>query len=123
MADQKRGIDRIFVNKETGQELTVEYKTDSRTQRTGNCFIETVSNNSTGALGWALKGRADFVVYYALGYEEAIVVKSSIFREHIAEWLFKYEARPVKNRGYLTFGLLVPWYVVKEKADTIITLG
>jgi hypothetical protein len=122
LADQKRGIDRVLVNKKTGKEITIEYKSDSLTHKTGNVFVETISNNQTGALGWALKGQADFVVYYAIGYEEAIVVRSSRFRENIAEWIFKYPARPCKNPGYKSFGLLVPWPEVKAKADKVIAL-
>lgn len=123
MAAQRRGIDRVLVNKETGKEVRIEYKTDEKTQHTGNVFVETISNSKTGALGWALKTQADFVAYYATGYEEVLLIQATKFREYIAYWVFQYPARPVRNQGYITFGLLVPWDDMKKVADKVISLA
>ena len=41
--DQRRGIDRWLINRETGRRVAVEYKTDATAGRTGNAFVETVS--------------------------------------------------------------------------------
>lgn len=120
MFEQKRGIDRWFRAKDGDRVYTVEYKTDEKTQKTGNVFVETISNNQTGALGWAVKGLADFVIYYAVGIEEAAVIRSEKLREKIAEWFFSYPTKAVKNRGYMTYGILVPWEEFKKAADTVI---
>lgn len=116
--DERRGIDRIF--RKDGREHTIEYKTDEKTQHTGNVFVETISNNQTGALGWAVKGLADCVIYYAVGIEEAAIIRSEELRAKIAEWFFAYPTRAVKNRGYMTYGVLVPWEEFKKAADTVI---
>lgn len=117
-SEERRGIDRVF--RKDGGEHTIEYKTDEKTQHTGNVFVETISNNKTGALGWAVKGLADFVIYYAVGIEEAVIIRSTKLREKIAEWFFAHPTRAVKNRGYMTYGILVPWEEFKKAADTVI---
>lgn len=122
MSEQRRGIDRVLIDKKTGKETTVEYKCDTRTQKTGNVFVETISNSKTGALGWALKSQADYIAYYMTGIEEVLIIKTTKFREHIARWVFEYKARPVANHGYFTFGICVPADEVKKVADKVIKL-
>jgi len=50
-AEQRRGIDRIFVHRQTGRRLAVEYKTDYKAAHTGNAFVETVSVDAAGKAG------------------------------------------------------------------------
>jgi hypothetical protein len=117
MKEQRRGIDRIFVK--DGKEMKVEYKTDALTARTGNVFIETVSSNKSGAPGWAVKTQADYVVYYVPGYKQALLLKPEYLRSKIPYWLFEYRQRPVRNKGYMTFGIPVPWEVLRENCQVL----
>lgn len=117
MKEQRRGIDRIFVK--DGKEVKVEYKTDALTARTGNVFIETVSSNKSGAPGWAVKTQADYVVYYVSGYKQALLLKPEYLRSKIPYWLFEYRQRPVRNKGYMTFGIPVPWEVLKKDCQVL----
>jgi hypothetical protein len=49
--EQRRGIDRIFTHRQTGQRLAVEYKTDYKAARTGNAFIGSISVDTAGKAG------------------------------------------------------------------------
>ena len=53
MTEQKLGMDRIFVN-EKGCRFSVEYKADHKGCKTGNAFIETMSQDKNNVLGWGL---------------------------------------------------------------------
>lgn len=113
MAEQRKGIDRIIVTPD-GKELKIEYKTDALTASTGNVFIETISSTKSGALGWALKTQANFVVYYVPDWSKALIIDPKILREMIPIWIFQYHQKPVKNAGYFSFGIPVPWNVMKQ---------
>lgn len=114
MKEQKKGIDRYVINN-AGQRVAVEYKTDTRTATTGNIFVETISNNKTGALGWAVKGHADHLLYYVPDWGKAMLVEMHWVRYKIPEWTFKYKVRKIMNRGYDSFGIPVPWDVFLEQ--------
>ena len=59
---QGRGID-LLVDKGFGDKIfKLEVKTD-RHHKTGNFFMETVSNMSTGTLGWMFYTACDDLVY------------------------------------------------------------
>ncbi len=61
MQTNKSGIDFIINSK--SKKILIEVKTDTQSSITGNIFIETVSNDKTGAIGWLHKSRADYVAY------------------------------------------------------------
>lgn len=105
---QRRGIDRIMINP-AGELLSIEYKTDAITARTGNVFIETISSTRSGALGWAMKTHADYVIYYVPNYGKALVLKPDYLRNKVPFWIFEYKQRPVKNPSYMSWGIPVPW--------------
>lgn len=113
LKSQRRGIDRIIVTPD-GKELKIEYKTDALTASTGNVFIETISSTKSGALGWALKTQANFVVYYVPDWEKALIINPKILREMIPMWIFEYRQKPVKNAGYFSYGIPIPWNVMKQ---------
>jgi hypothetical protein len=106
--EQKMGIDRYIING-LGIRTAVEYKTDTRTATTGNVFVETISNSKTGALGWAIKGQADFLLYYVPSWGKALLVDMGWVRNKVPEWIFQYKLRKILNKGYDSFGIPVPW--------------
>src|SRR5690606_40524051 len=103
MAEQRKGIDRI-VKKPDGEVIRLEYKTDALTAKTGNVFVETISSTKSGALGWALKTQADYVIYFVPDWEKALIISPKILREMIPIWIFQYHQKPVKNAGYFSYG-------------------
>jgi len=118
ITDQRIGIDRIIVTPD-GKELKIEYKTDTLTASTGNVFIETISSTKSGALGWALKTQADYVVYFVPDWKKALIMKPKIIRELIPTWVFTYKQKPVKNAGYFSYGIPVPWDEMKKHCKEI----
>ena len=82
--------------------------------KSGFCFLETISNNKTGALGWLLISKADWLVY-AFPDENVFYLASM---RVVREWLLdnvphlKDNRRNVKNQSednstYMTFGYVV----------------
>lgn len=105
---QRRGIDRIWIDRQTGRTFTVEYKTDWTAARTGNAFVETISNDSSHSPGWGYKSRATWLVYFIPDPETLYVLEMAHIRQNLPRWEEAYETRAVMNRGYLTHGVLVP---------------
>ncbi len=105
---QRDGIDRKF---KRGSAVTyAEYKTDSRTATTGNIFVETMSVDTIGKLGWAWTCKADMLMYLALPNTLYIVDPLNV-RDCIEFWQSAFGIRKVKNKGYKSHGIPVP---VKE---------
>lgn len=102
---QHLGIDRIFTD-DKGVVSTIEYKNDTTANATGNAFIELVSNDITGKLGWAFTCQADYIIYRVVG-GNIYRLKPSAIRGQLREWN-KYERRVIKNKDYCSVGLLVP---------------
>lgn len=108
--EQRKGIDRVFINRQTGETKTVEYKTDHKTQYTHNVFIETVSVDTRGVDGWALTCQADLLFYYVPGSGEEMIyiIQPQVIREHLEDWKKRYPIRSALNDGYKTWGICVP---------------
>ncbi len=108
-AQQRDGIDRVFTDKRTGVRCSVEYKADERAGETGNAFIETVSVDRQGKLGWALRSLAQVLVYYVPGKPAAIYMLTMVrLRGQMERWGREYPAAEAQNEGYKTRGVLVP---------------
>ena len=105
--EQRTGIDRWF-NGELGGRFSVEYKSDSTSQRTGNAFVETVSVDTEDKPGWALTCKADCLMYYVLGHEVIYCFRPEVIRAVLLPWRRQYPEVPVQNDGYQTWGLKVP---------------
>lgn len=105
MDAQRRGIDRIYRNDD--RKLAVEYKTDFLTQRTGNVFIETVSVDRTGKLGWAWTSQADIIVYL-VAPNTIYIANPYDIRDHIEFWKQQYGERSVQNKSYKSKGIPLP---------------
>lgn len=107
-AEQRMEIDRHFVNRESRDEFTVEYKTDPKASSTHNAFIETISVDTKGKPGWVSISAAHFLVYYVQGDEIIYVLRFTDLRKQLPYWAIRYPIKSVKNDGYRTWGLLVP---------------
>jgi hypothetical protein len=107
MADQRRGIDRLFVS-ESGSIDEIEYKADSLAGRTGNAFIETVSVDTTGKPGWAVSSQAKYLVYLVTEPETIYFISMGRIRAKLSRWQTIYKEASAQNNGYKTLGLLVP---------------
>ena len=102
----EEGIDRIFINKKSGKKFSVEYKRDDMALKTGNLFIETLSNSSNGKLGW---------IFWSQSYRVMILVGGIIYslkteelREYIKKEGDRYKERSCKNKTYYSVGKLMP---------------
>lgn len=115
MEDERRGIDRIFRPLDTMVPVTVEYKTDFKAAETKRAFIETVSVEVDGEVrkkGWAYTCEADYLVYWAYGWE-VLVVKPHMLRHYLKEWTEKYRPASGRNGEYKSRGVLVPWPILR----------
>ena len=113
--EQKRdGIDRLFVGKRDRIRFSVEYKTDYLASKTGNCFIETVSMDTTDAPGWAVKSLAQVLVYYIPGWNRIYMLPMYVLKGALREWRQMYPEVASQNNGYCTWGLKVP---IEELAE------
>ncbi len=121
MAEQRQGIDRIITTR-SGQVMKVEYKTDHTAARTGNAFVETISVDTHGKMGWALTSQADYLVYLVPG-QLIIVLPFQSLRWALPGWMREYPERTAANNGYETHGVLVPLPRLLEYAVQTFPLG
>jgi hypothetical protein len=106
--DQQRlGIDRIFIG-DDGRQHKIEYKADERAATTGNAFVETISVDTVGKLGWAELCEADYLLYYIAGVGPIYIIRPRDLRAKLEHWRQWYPERRIANDGYHTIGLLVP---------------
>lgn len=112
--EQRQGIDRFIITP-AGREMKVEYKTDHVAARTGNAFVETVSVDTAGKMGWALTSQADYLVYFIPG-QMIVVLPLRSLRWALPGWMREYPVRTAANNGYTTHGLLVPLAALLEYA-------
>jgi len=107
-AEQRQGIDRHFTNRDTGRQITIEYKTDHTAGRTGNAFVETISVDTHHKPGWAHTSQAEILIYHIPEPETTYAIRLSALRSQLARWEAKYPKRAIPNKGYRTHGILVP---------------
>jgi hypothetical protein len=112
---QRQGIDRLLTNPQ-GKESTVEYKADSAAARTGNAFIETVSVDASGKMGWALTARADILVYYVPPNGTIYVIPFKTIQWELPRWIRDYPPRHAQNNGYATHGIIIPLSELEKSA-------
>lgn len=122
---QRKGIDRLFERRQLSDDpmlekdiIKIEYKSDSRTQDTGNCFVETKSVMELGKLGWAYTSQADILVYFAEP-DTLYIVRPEAIREKVDEWVRKFGERPVRNKNYHTIGVPVPERVFETICESV----
>lgn len=103
------GIDRRFYpHTDPTKEITVEYKADSWTDRTGNVFIE---YEVSGKPGWSWKTKADQILYAVFNQNKIKrihVISNQYLVDNREIWKETYPHREIKNVGYSGHGILVP---------------
>jgi len=105
-AEMRWKFDRIL---RSGQKrYTVEYKNCEWADRTGNLFIETVSNSETGSPGWALNTIAQIICYRLNESGRVFFLDSVQIRICLDDIQGRFETKSVQNEGYCTEGVLVP---------------
>lgn len=102
----KTGVD-FYVEEADGRKTLYEIKTDSMAGRTGNLFIENISNSSTGALGFLHTTKSDFILYYIPELFFYIELPTPELREFVLRYKNKFTQRSCQNPGYKSFGYLV----------------
>lgn len=118
---QRQGIDRLFYEKTAeGAPITVEYKADSWAGTTGNAFVETVSVDVTGKMGWAYTSMAKLLIYLVVNPETIYCIKMSRLRTELPKWLEQHQVKTVPNQGYRTHGILVPLSEFERIAEEVI---
>lgn len=106
---QRQGIDRIFVQRQTSKAYTIEYKTDWTAAKTGNAFVETVSVDTLNKPGWAYASQAQWLVYYVPGLRRVYLIDFIDLRKLLPQWVAECKAAPpIPNKGYNTLGILTP---------------
>lgn len=119
--EQLMGIDRILTHRQTGQKVKVEYKTDLRGHRSERAFVEIISVDRKGKLGWAYLSEADFLIYYLRKLKVVYVISFADLRGQLRRWHRLYEVVSVSNPTYQTHGLLVPLCEFEEIARDVIS--
>lgn len=108
---QDFGIDRIFTSKKTRIAVSVEYKADFLMWATGNAFIETLSNSSTGRVGWVKSMMAQILLYADVGTGIAYFVKSIDIKNLD---LSKFPKAQAQNPRYFSEGHTIPMKLLVE---------
>jgi hypothetical protein len=124
---ERRGIDRIFTRRSSGEKFTIQYKADRTAAKTGNAFIETVSVDTKGIKGWAYTCQADYIFYYVVGMGPVYIVKPEAIKENLNRWKQLHPSRQIPNYGrgggkYNTHGLLVPLDELEKVAIQIVSV-
>jgi hypothetical protein len=114
-----QGIDRHYTNRERGNKFTVEYKTDWKAWDTHNAYIETTSVDYKGSPGWAVKTQSHRVFYYLPQAELLYVLRTPVIRSMLAQWERLYPTVPAHNRGYKTWGILVPIEDIEANCEMV----
>lgn len=110
---QKRDIDLLYVFKtQSGyRTMTIEVKGDTQ-HKTGNYFIETVSNENEGSDGCFLYSEADYFFYYFVGTKDLHIIPLEDARTWFITRMTEFEPKKVftivNGGGYQSEGRLVP---------------
>ncbi len=108
---QKKDIDLLWHRTVHGVEkiCTVEVKVDNYF-RTGNYFLETISNVEKGTPGCFLYSQAHYLFYYFLEVELHIMQLAAVrawFQPRMNNFVAKRTSTPIGNGSYQTEGRLV----------------
>lgn len=103
--------------------IRIEVKGD-RYYKTGNYFLETISNESRGTPGCFMYTEADFVYYYFVDERELHILPMPAtrdwFRKHLNEFKERKTSTPVGNgEHYVTVGRLVPRHIVSANVPGV----
>lgn len=104
-----KDIDFIITSPTSGETKTFEVKWDSRIHKTGNLYLEVLSSNSKGGLGWFEFCKADYIAYGDMKSRTFYIIPLLELKEKVKH-LPKYYA----NCGEDSVGLLVPLAAIKD---------
>jgi hypothetical protein len=113
---QRAGIDRSIILRSSKQ-ILIDEKVRGRNKITGKVYqdiaVEHVSNDRTGALGWAEKPLAADYIAYAIaplgqGYLLPVPHFQAAWRANKDEWLTQFGSKSATNNGYKTLFCPVP---------------
>lgn len=124
-AQQRRGIDRIITLK-NNVKVTVDKKL-REPQYWGDVFVETVSVDTTGAPGWALKSLdCDYMAYAFRASKVCYIWPFHAVRRaweaNAERWTRQYPNKGAANVGYKTRGVIVPlgpWLQAIQNAEWV----
>ncbi|MGK7932135.1 MAG: hypothetical protein AB4041_11975 [Microcystaceae cyanobacterium] len=111
---QKIGIDRLLMLPDETI-ITVEYKFDVASARTGNLFFETISVDTKNIAGWGWSSQADYWIFL-LPSLEILVIEPCKFRRLVWELRSTLKEKKIPNTNYNTWGVPVPIKKVKDIA-------
>lgn len=118
--EQRRGIDRYFTHRATGERRAVDYKADWRAHQTGNAFIETVSVDTVAKAGWAVASESEVILYYLPQTRVLYVVFLAQLRRWLPLWMELFPAAKAQNEGYSTHGVLIPISELEDIAESVV---
>jgi hypothetical protein len=122
---REQDIDIIWIRSEGSDihETFIEVKTDYQ-EKTGNYFLETISNDNKNTLGCFLYTEANYVYYYFINIKELHILpmpsSKEWFLNHMDE--FREMATSTSSNGtilYRTIGRLVPKNVMQKELEGI----
>ena len=111
----------LYVLAAPSTKVKVEYKTDFKGHRSERAFVEIISVDRKGKLGWAYLSEADFLIYYLSKLKVVYVISFADLRGQLRRWHRLYEVVSVSNPTYQTHGLLVPLCEFEEIARDVIS--
>jgi len=121
-SEDRKGIDRWFAHRLTGEMYAIQYKADEKASKTGNVFIEVVSVDSDNIDGWAYNCKADFILYYLPCDGKIYIVRPSKLANAVKMWRGMYPVRQAKNDGYNTHGICVPLAIFSQICVKVISV-
>ena len=107
---QKEDVDFIIV--ESGEQAKIEVKTDFYT--TGNIFVELESTWGK-TRGCLLKTKSDYILYFFIKENKLFIIDTKEFQDYIVENKDRFPKKVVRNKGYDTLGITIPYRVLQEE--------
>lgn len=120
---QRQGLD--FIVTDGSHTWSVELKSCSRGDVTGNIFLEILSVNGDGdrqeRLGWLHTCEADWLYYFLVYSRKMMVFRMDALRDLMPVWS-AYPTKRVQNKRYHGEGWIVPVHVVAQHAEMVVRL-
>jgi hypothetical protein len=100
--------------------LSVEYKTDYKSAKTGNAYIETVAYKSPSSmkLGWAATCTADYILYFVYP-KKVYILSPQAIKNSLDDWSSKYRLHTVRNTGFYGQGIILPLTELDTKFQVV----
>ena len=115
-----KGYDRILCVGKHNKIILIEEKEDK--YKTGNFFLEYISNDSTRSPGWICKPlKAEYIAYYFINYNKHYLFDTRLLQYvwivNNEDWKYKYGIKIVPNIDYNTLGVAVPINKVLQEVN------